>query len=233
MQRFLASKVIKHIGLGIVLVSVVAFMTLMFSLLGAISCAVVSGMFLGTARQGMLRSILVSLVFPAVTLVMAHVSQALQERQNVQFSLVCFGSYWIAYFVTCGLVLLERKAPQPSCNRLAARVVASRESELGRRSGTGLAGGAPFIEPANDSGVAELRGRWSCTTIGSDGQSRTKVMELDDDRFALRVTDCRGRLLSIAQGGLRLDQRGLFWTLTISLNLNSAVEEVGKAREKP
>ena len=220
MKRFLANKVIKHIGLGIVLVSVVVFLTLMFSLLGAISCAVVSGMILGAARSGMWRSLLVSLVFPAVTLVMAHVSHALQERQNLQFSLICFGSYWIAYFLTLGIVLLERKSPHPPAQLLAAAVVPG-EGEPAPPSGTGVAGDpAPLlrcasIEPTSQPSLDELLGRWSCTTIDSDGQPHTKVMEIDGESLALNITDSKGRTLSVAQGGMRLEKWGPFKTLKV------------------
>ena len=222
MKRFPATSVLKQIGLGLVLVTVVVFLTLMFSLLGAISSAVVSGMILGAARTGKLRSILVSLVFPAVTLVMAHVSHALQERQNLQFSLICFGSYWIAYFLTFGIVLLERKPAQSSAPSLSTNVVAPEKCEPVRGSETGTdSAPTPLLpaaspEPVGETGVEELRGRWSCTTIGLDGQSHTKVMEIYGDRFALSVTDSKGRTLSAAHGGLRLEQWGPLRALKIS-----------------
>ena len=219
MKHFLSNKVVKHIGLGVVLVVVVTFLTLMFSLLGAISCAVVCGMILGVARQGTWRSILVSLVFPAVTLVVAHASHALEERQNIQFSLVCLGSYWVAYILTYGLVLLERKPPQPKAQNSVADTLAFGGDTYGQKPG--LDTPTPVLSAVSaDPGSAlephELRGKWSCKTTDVEGQPHTKTMEIDGDRIVLSVTDSRGRQLTAAKGGMRLEEVGPFRTLRIS-----------------
>lgn len=231
MKRFPANTVLKHIGLGFVLVSVVVFLTLMFSLLGAISCAVVSGMILGAARLGKLRSILVSLVFPGVTLILAHVSHALQERENIQFSSVCFGSFWIAYFVTYGLVLLERKAPQPAVQGAAGGPAAPREHDAGLPFRTDAASDSAS-QASGEPRLEELRGRWSCQTSAQDGQSHTKLLEIDGDRFALSTADPSGRTLSVARGGVRFEKLGPFNTLKI-LNCDGAFPPDKRAVSPP
>jgi hypothetical protein len=232
MKRFPVMMLLKTIGLGMVLVSVVVFLTMMFSLLGAISCAVVSGMIMGAARQGKVWSGFVSLVSPAVALILAHVSNALPDLQNLQFSLVCLGAYWIAYFLTSGLVLLERKQPPPS----------ARSNTLRGATAGGCEPGFPTIPdaissvavaasrvPSGEPSLEELTGKWSCSTSGPDGQLHTKVMEIDGTRLALSITDAGGRTSSLAKGGVKLERLGPFKTLKI---LNWEVDWSGGSAER-
>jgi hypothetical protein len=207
MKCFRIRAALRQIGLGIALVSIVVLLTTVFSLLGAISCAVLLGMIMGAARQWRRQAILVSLVVPAVTLVLAQVSQALTARQNPVFSMVCFGAFWMAYLMTCGLILLERKQPPGPVQPLPGTSARAPGDTPGPAA---LAAGTAPAAPPRELALAELGGKWVSEIAGRDGHSHQRVIEIAADRFVLIDIDPAGQPRCLAKGTVQLEKPGHF-----------------------
>src|SRR5512145_1925560 len=107
-----------QMALWVVLVAVVGLLTLLFSLLGTISCAVIVGVMMGVSRRWRWQALPISIVFPAVIATLSRVSKTeLDWQQTLQMALLCFGVFWATHVVTFSLMFLERQPESPTSTK--------------------------------------------------------------------------------------------------------------------
>ena len=181
-----------RIGVWCALVGVTVLLTVLFNILGNLSVAVVTGVVLGS--RGGLRwgAVPISLVFPAVILVLSHSFRIeLPPGKVNMIALLCGGAFWGVYAMAFCLRALEQKQEAP-----AAR--ARRRADVpGSTLGT-------EISTAGGFSLAALSGLWNCEDAAPDGSPQQRTLRIEDGRFVLSVGDSAGRQREIARGELQL-----------------------------
>ncbi len=183
----------------------VVLLTLTFSFLGTILCALLAGMMLGASKKSRWVSVPVSAIFPVVIFTVLRASKAdLSGGRIMLVALLCFGAFWFMYLLTLGVLVFERKtqsSPEGNCTAEATLPVAP--PEAGSESGNGRSP-TELSSPA-EAGLGELAGRWVCEAAGADGQVQTKILEIAGGKLELSVVDYRGRAVVVAKGEVRLE----------------------------
>lgn len=172
-----------RLGVWCALVGVTVLLTVLFSFLGNLTCAVLSGMILGAARQWRWHALPVSLVFPAVILLLSHYSKLeLPPGKVYLIALVCGAAFWGVYGMAFGLSFLEKKPDVP-------------------------AGGASETAPCvpREFRLAALRGSWTCEDAVTNGARQCKKLQIEDGKFALTVVERGGQVRVVAQGAVSVD----------------------------
>ena len=176
-------------------------LTLVFSFLGTILCALLAGMMLGATRPSKWISIPASLLFPAVIFAVLRAGKTdLAERQVTLVTLTCLGAFWLIYWVAAAVVCLEQRRPGVAEGGAGGGHTVATEAPASAKEA--LMGGP---EPQAEVSLAELQGRWLWEDAGSNGQARKKEIEIRQGRLMLRVLDAKGRLVSEAVGEVTLD----------------------------
>ncbi|MCX6896936.1 MAG: hypothetical protein NTZ16_15920, partial [Verrucomicrobia bacterium] len=170
-------------GIGVwgALVGLTVLLTVLFSFLGNLTIAGISGLMLGSARKWRWSVIPVSAVFPAVILGLSHFCKIELPAGKVHvLALVCGAVFWGVYGVTFCLHLLEQKEGIP------------RATAQGR---TGLPNGSSRTESdvARGFSSAELRGDWTCASAAPDGSPQHKTLRIEENNFVFTVTGPDGR----------------------------------------
>ena len=178
---------IKHgltrIGVWCALVGVTVLLTVIFNFLGNLTCAVLSGMILGTARRWRWNAIPISLVFPAVILGLSQYSKLELPPGKVQLiALVCGAAFWGVYGMTFSLYFLEKKQEVPS--EVTVETALSTKAEFRLKT---------------------LRGSWTCEDSAANGSTQYKTLQIEEGKFALTVSERGGRVRVIARGEVSVD----------------------------
>lgn len=172
------------------LAGLTVLLTLLFSFLGTLTCAVVAGMILGSGRRWQWDAILVSLIFPAVILSLSHFSKVeLPPSKVYLIALVSGGAFWCVLGLTFGFRFLERK---------------------GGSSPTDPAGAAdgPAALPPPSFSLATLRGSWTCDESSATGAGQSKTLVIEDGTFVLTERKSRSRERVLAQGEVSVNAAG-------------------------
>lgn len=91
------------------------FLTISFSFLGTISSAVIVAMMMGATGSFRWQAIPISLVFPAVAIVLAYwFKHDLVWGKIHLLSWLCIVSFWLIYLITLGLMLIEKPTQVPA-----------------------------------------------------------------------------------------------------------------------
>jgi len=220
----------KQIGLGIALVLSVALVTLLFSFLGTIACAALVGMMAGATRQWRWQIILASLVFPAVITAFTHFTKTnLTSQQNLVLPLVCFGAFWLTYFLTCALAYFEKK-DDPSAEpaiKPAGRTEASQFLSTAKTQVEDNVITAPLAvrtAPSLETDLAELQGTWAWESPAVNGHFCKKIIEVACDKLDLRIVGVDGQARVLCHGDVKLEGLGPFKILTVvNLRANPSV----------
>jgi hypothetical protein len=204
--------VARNLGVGAAIVISVSFMTVAFSFLGTILCAVAIGMMTGAARHSRWQAGAVSLVFPAAVLTLLGSMKTESPGDRVySVALLCFAAFWVTYAVTAAVMHLERKAPSDEQPKTLP-VAAEKRREL-------AVGDCPQPETSLDSyetggteklvelSLERLYGHWICREEETSC-SRTKEMEITDGRLAVSGSDEHGRERWVARGRFRIEGAG-------------------------
>jgi len=174
-----------QMALWAVLVAVVGLLTLLFSLLGTISCAVIVGVMMGASRRLRWQALPISIVFPAVIVSLSQVSKTeLDWSHTIKMASLCFGVFWATHVVTYLLMFLERP-PESQATNLPQPATAS--------AGTTQ----PDVVAA--CCLEDLRGKWHCETTAPDGQTQEKIMIIGEHEFSLSQKTGDGQRL-LARG---------------------------------
>ena len=188
MNFFATRIVLRQIILWCVLVAVVALLTLLFTILGTLTCAVLTGMMMAASDHRRWQTVPVSLVFPGVVIGMVETAKVeLVGAQLLLLPSLCFGAFWMTYLSTRAIVRMEK--------RQSSR---SNEKTIGQT-------GTPAIQSMHSDAprgltLGELQGRWCYESLGPDGTSRRQIIEVIGDELHLSVLDPEGRLHRVAVG---------------------------------
>jgi len=176
-------------GIGVwgALVGLTVLLTVLFSFLGNLSIAGITGLMLGSARKWRWSVIPVSAVFPAVILGLSHFCKIELPADKVQvIAFVCGAVFWGVYGVTFCLHLLEQKEGTP------------RATAKSRTTTDAARGFSP----------AELRGEWASEAAAPDGSPQHRTLRIAENKFVFTVTGPDGRPREIARGDVNVAQRG-------------------------
>ncbi len=189
----------KQLALWGLLLVIVALLTALFSILGTITAAVVTGVIMGAARRWNWRAMPVSGVFALAGLTMAQAARAdLNPHQRLWMAGVSFAAFWGIYLLALGLMRLETN--HPAAAEAHARVASARPWRCGVPPES-----PATAETAHPLSLRDFQGRWLCETTGPDGQANKRIMEIADHKFALRIRDASGHVHLGAEGQLKLE----------------------------
>jgi len=171
-------------ALWVVLVVVVGLLTLLFSLLGTISCAVIIGVMMGASRRWRWQSIPISITFPAVIVALSRVSKTeLDWPHTIKMASLCFGVFWATHVATFLLMFFERQPESPTSNK--SPPAASSAEQVKQEAVAGCS-------------LEDLRGTWICETTARDGERQEKILTISEDEFSVsqKTPDGKRRLLT-------------------------------------
>lgn len=184
-----ARLVFNQMALWAVLLLVVGLLTLLFSLLGTIFCAVVVGVMMGASRRWRWQAIPVSVVFPLVIVTLSRVSKTeLDWHHTIQMAVLCFAVFWATYAATYLLMFLERPSESLTPTRGMRTTSASAQTSE-----------AEVVECS----LADLRGTWVCETTTRDGERQERVMTISKDEFSLSRKASDGKCRVLTQGKVK------------------------------
>jgi hypothetical protein len=191
----------------------VLLLTFIFSFLGTIFCAVLAGMMLGAMKPHRWHSVPISLLFPAAISVMLRAMKAeLPERQIDLLSLLCLGSFWLAFFLAALLVSAEQKArtapvagPGEPSRPAAPREPAPAVGQAAPDCRLAIPPEAVSTGSADGLTLARLQGRWWWKGANGKCEAHEKVLEIKGYNLVLKEVDGAGQVHWEAEGTLRLD----------------------------
>lgn len=183
--KFLGQRIV----LWLVLVAVVALLTLLFTVLGTITCAVLTGMMMGAVRHPRWQTIPVSLVFPGVVIVLVRIAKVeLVGSQRILLPALCFSAFWLMYLFSCALVRFEQKT--------------------GNKPEVAPASRPPEREPkpVEELRLDQLQGKWIYEIRSQNGDLTKSILEINGRHLSLSRTGSDGRAHLLAQASLKLEQ---------------------------
>ena len=198
---------VRYIGGLIGAILFVGLLTLIFSFLGTIMCAVLAGMMLGATKLGRWQTLALSLIFPAVIFIVLRTSKAdLAGRQIEVISLVCFAAFWLTYIVAAALITYEHQGQGSRASGVTGGTTQLSKIGSACRTATEVAvQPAPEVvqQPARGLTLEVLQGTWCCTA-GCNGQRRDKTMHIQQETVILSVADSAGRIRIVTRAEIRV-----------------------------
>lgn len=169
-------------GLG-ALIGVTVLLTLLFSILGNLTCAIVAGVVFGSSRRWQWLSLPCSLVCPGVILLLSYYSKVeLPPGKVWLIALLAAGAFWSVVGLARVFRFVERKPD-------AAPPGGAGSTETTARSAQ------PF-DPST------LRGSWTCEESAGQGLVQSRTLRIKDGRFVLLEHPRRGRDRVVARGAV-------------------------------
>ncbi len=180
----------------------VALLTFIFSFLGTIFCAALTGMMLGATRCRIWKSALCSLMFPGVLFTMMYASKSeLPPGRLTILAGLCLVAFWLTYPGARALISFEDKTRQT--------VVAGRAGAVpmpdSRANFDGNGGAETLVETGGLLSLEQLQGSWSCQSNGSAAEATMKRMEIAKDKLTLELRAADGHLTFTATAQVRVD----------------------------
>jgi hypothetical protein len=189
------------IVIGVVLLSVV------FTFLGTITCAVLVGMMMGAVKGARWFSVLVSLVFPAVIFGMVRGAKVeLTQQQVILLAALCFGVFWVTYLMSAVLFFCEQKG-QNSSKVPAPALPGKTAAPEAQAAATVCVPAADLhgsIVAASESCLEQLQGNWVCEASSAGEPLYKKVIQIKEAKLELRTVDASGRTTLLATGDVTL-----------------------------
>jgi hypothetical protein len=194
----------RYLGAWGAIVLCVILLSLLFTFLGTITCAVLAGMMMGAFKGAKWFSVSVSLVFPMVIFGMARGAKVeLTPQQITLLAVLCFSAYWVTYLVSAFVFFCEQK------DRQAAKrpAPAPPDETLAAGAATGAIGAAALPElagPETESCLEHLQGDWVCEAPRTGHSRCRKVIQIKESKLELRTVDANGQILLLARGDVTL-----------------------------
>jgi hypothetical protein len=210
---------LKHLTCWFIVVFFVALLTFIFSFLGTIMCAVLTGMMLGAMKYSRWRSIPVALIFPGVSVGLLQVMKTeMMRNQILALAALCFATFWLGYLMGSVLISAERKAQGAPAQTVPPDVARTTDSHaVPQTSPTSPA----CARPAAEFILEELEGHWCCEPTDATQQSCRKLMEIKDHKLALTIIEADGHRRRVADGNVRLESSSPLKTLILSASENA------------
>lgn len=188
----------RYLGAWGAIVLCVVLLSLLFTFLGTITCAVLAGMMMGAFKGAKCFSVSVSLVFPAVIFGMARGAKVeLSPHQITLLAVLCFGTFWVTYVVSAFVFFHEQKGKKP-----ARRQVSELPPEASAQSGPVAATDHAPAELC----LGQLQGSWVCEPSSPGEALCKKVLQIKDARLELRAIDASGHITLLAAGDVTLQR---------------------------
>ena len=197
----------RYLGAWGAIVLCVILLSLLFTFLGTITCAVLAGMMMGAFKGAKWFSVSVSLVFPGVIFGMARGAKVeLAPQQIALLAVLCFGTFWVTYLVSAFVFFCEQK------DRKSARppAPASQDETLaqaGQIAATGRIVAAEALgstELGRESCLEQLQGAWVCEASGTGHSLCKRVIQIKESKLELKTVDASGRITLLARGDVTL-----------------------------
>jgi hypothetical protein len=208
LNAFSLRVVCRQLVLWAVLVGAVVLLTLLFTVLGTITCAVLTGMMMASVGHRRWQTVPVSLVFPGVVVAMIHLAKVeLAGARRVVLPVLCFGAFWLSYGMTLLLARYERRvraasaASTSSPHRSASQTPREKPLALTEPDST------PLHEPSSDLALEALQGQWRLEVVGPDREAEKRLLEIVGTRARLRVIDSTGDSRCLGEAELILRSR--------------------------
>ncbi len=197
----------KYLAAWGVIVGSVVLLSLIFTFLGTITCAVLAGMMMGAFKGARWFSVAVSLVFPAVVFGMVRGARVeLTQRQVILLAVVCFGAFWATYLVSALMFFCEQRnsklaklpasAPQPEPAAEAGQVAATGCTPTAEPLGSTV--------PTGESCLKQLQGNWVCETSSAGEPLCRRILQIKEAKLELQAIDASGRITLLATGDVTL-----------------------------
>jgi hypothetical protein len=208
----------RYLGAWGAIVLFVVLLSLLFTFLGTITCAVLAGMMMGAFKGAKWFSVSVSLVFPGVIFGMARGAKVeLTPQQIALLAVLCFGTFWVTYLVSAFVFFCEQKGKKPS--KLPAP--APLQETLARGGQVCATDCDPVAKPlgsrvpARESCLEQLQGNWVCEASSAGEPLCKKVIQIKEAKLELKTIDDSGRITLLASGDVTLQSSRPSQTLFI------------------
>ena len=197
-------KVAVSYALGLsVAVGFLALLTFIFSFLGTIFCAGLTGMMLGAAKCRIWKSFLCSLVFPSVLITLMLVSRSeLPPSRLVLLAGLSNLSFWLTFAGAAALIAFEARGRN-------AGAAAAVDPTLSQQSLAAVGGNEPHGGGAVTHGeltLEQLQGVWSCRPSAASTETFVKTMEIIEDKLTLQFRTADAQVLTSA-ADIRIENR--------------------------
>ena len=186
----------------------VVLLTLVFSFLGTIVCAVLAGMMMGATKPSRWLSVPMSLLFPAIVFSVLLVTKADLLPQHVALvSALCFAAFWGTYLAAMLMMVFERK--QGSLAATPAGAVPNGQG-FPVQAQDSARQVQPLVSPddviparLHELNLDDLQGTWLRQPAGANGESGQSIIEIKKNKLVLSLPDCNGRPRVVAEGEIR------------------------------
>jgi hypothetical protein len=184
---------------GVILLSVI------FTFLGTITCAVLVGMMMGALKGAKWFSVLVSFVFPAVIFGMVRTTRMeLAPQQVVVLGTLCFGTFWGTYLVSAFVFFCEQKERKPAVRQPEKPVQVEPATDP-----------CESIVPASESDLEQLQGNWVREASSVVESVARQMIQITEARLELKSVDASGRTTLLGAGAVTLQSMRPAHTLAI------------------
>jgi hypothetical protein len=201
----------RYLGGWSAIVLIVVLLSLLFTFLGTITCAVLVGMMLGAFKGARWFRVFVSLVFPGVIFGMVRGAKVeLTQEQVVLLAALCFGAFWATYLVGAYVFFSEQKDRKSSelsapTRQGAATASAGQVAKMGCAAATAPVQGEAT---ARERCLEQLQGSWVFEgAMGAELPGR-KVIQIQESKLQLKVSDAAGHTTLVATADLALQSLG-------------------------
>lgn len=205
MNSELVKRKFKHLGLWLVLVVVVLLLTLLFNFFGTLSSAALTGMMLGAIKHKRWLTLPVSAVFPGVVFGLMYFSEVeLEGQKRIVVPALCFGAFWVIYFLTCVMMGYERRESDshPQVAATPAKSIAKLHLD-------------------------QLQGTWSCESDEVNSQIKKRLIEIRGRQLTLTEFDSDGQKRLQVEGDVRLEESGSSRVLVVSSRPRQSSNDAG------
>ena len=201
----------RYLGAWGAIVLCVILLSLLFTFLGTITCAVLSGMMMGAFKGAKWFSVSVSLIFPVVVFGMARGAKVeLTPQQITLLAVLCFGTFWVTYLVSAFVLFCEQKdrksakrpAPASPGETLASGAPAAATRSIPDAAMSEIA------VPGTESCLEHLQGDWVCEASRAGHSLCRKVIQIKESKLELMTVDANGRIMLLARGDVTLQSVG-------------------------
>jgi hypothetical protein len=178
---------------GVILLSVI------FTFLGTITCAVLVGMMMGAVKGARWFSVLVSFVFPAVIFGMVRTTRMeLTPQQVIVLGTLCFGTFWATYLVSAFVFFCEQRE-----RKLPGVSIPASQLEQPVQGGQ-VADSCVSMVPMGQSGLEQLQGNWVREASSAVESVTRQMIQITEARLELKAIDASGRTTLLGEGAVTL-----------------------------
>lgn len=179
---------VKQAGLWCILVIAVVLLTMLFTILGTITCAVLTGVMMASTRHQRWQTIPVSIVFPGVVAALGSLARVeLVGQQRIFLPALCFGAFWLTYFLMGAVAKLESKAVDVSAAPITAQTEKMEQ------------------EPVKELRLEDLQGKWVLEATNANATGAKKILEVAGNHVSLSVVESEGRAKLVGGSKVKLD----------------------------